>query len=382
MATTVNSGGDVEDLVVYTGSLHVNVTLPHAAGEDTGPDSPFIQRHRRAAMTLQWLQPLLVVVLGSPHPFNSVDASVFPAISYRHASDPNTGIVSGDLAAHGLQQRREVGARQSVEREPREAAAHGLLDRAAMFARDEIRWMHEGQGQAAVPWVKAMRESSSEAARSFVARAFAGCPCAPVLGTDYRRSPDERAGAFGFEFRSLDLVPPDSVADVLRLVWYAFDASVGLPKSDGVLASPAYNAARSDAFAGFMVAAARGGSAARLTKQYAAALSTVFRLDGGALTGKESAHVALQRVAAILFERHGGGRGEYSRYVDLTEDGEPYQTAPDIPDLNAAAAEYHADGNGARRTPKPARTSRARPAARSARRGSAVAPGRRARASA
>ena len=401
--------GRAGDVPVYTGSLHVNVTLPHAAGQSDERGSDFARRHERAAMCLQWLEPLLVAVLGSPHPFHSVDARVFPALSFRHTSERYTGMVTNDVtdglkglrivetlrgrfvglprddvdlasgrdstasgrgstaSGRGATGRDDASGRDGAEGPgplpewelSQDVGSTGdrLVDRMASSAREGLRWMKQGPQRNEVPWVKLMKEDSSGAANSFVSKSYSECPCVPKLGSDYRREVEARVGLFGFEFRALDRVPPDCLADLLRIVWYAFDASADerLPiatASDRALSGARYNAVKSDAFVPFLVACARQGSAARLTEAYAAALSRVL---GTELTGREGAHEALQAVGQQLFERYGGGEGEYSRHVDYTEDGQRYGSAPSLPDLNALAMAYHAALNsGAAREKKKA----------------------------
>jgi hypothetical protein len=58
---------------------------------------------------------------------------------------------------------------------------------------------------------------------------------------------------------------------------------------------------RSDAFVGFMVAAAKQGSAAKITNDYADSLTRVLKLRTGTLTGDETAHEALQAISDALF---------------------------------------------------------------------------------
>jgi hypothetical protein len=115
-----------------------------------------------------------------------------------------------------------------------------------------------------------------------------------------------------------------------------------MPQSARIIASEKYNAVKSDSFVAFMVAASKEGSKAKLTAAYAESLTRVFDFRAGVLTGKMTAHEALSAAAEALFDKFGEGRGEYSRHVDISEEGVLYGEAPKMPDLNREAAEYHA----------------------------------------
>ena len=53
------------------GTIHINVTLPTQLGFDRLPLWPadFLEKHRRLARLVQWLEPLWIAVHGSPDPF-------------------------------------------------------------------------------------------------------------------------------------------------------------------------------------------------------------------------------------------------------------------------------------------------------------------------
>lgn len=56
------------------GTIHINVTLPTQLGFDKKPMWPadFLEKHRRLARLVQWLEPLWIAVHGSPDPFATV----------------------------------------------------------------------------------------------------------------------------------------------------------------------------------------------------------------------------------------------------------------------------------------------------------------------
>jgi hypothetical protein len=348
--------------LAYTGSIHVNVTLPDVGrvpkdkpASEGGPaeppkgkraSSPFVRAHERAAMALQWLQPLLVAVLGAPHPLGALDPAAFPAVSFRHMSENLSGMVANNVAASGLNPGRTVESGR-VLRDPWENRAR-RVDTFLTEERSDVRALLKDMSDAArgLPlrgapaWVSALASArgKDEAAAAFVSGKYAGCPCLPRIGTDYRRDRYKGQG-FGFEFRSLDRVPADALPDVLRVLFYVFDTSHAKEKGAVTrLRRAENNAVESVAFVGFLKAAARLGSAAPVTKPYADAL---WRVLGVRVSPAATAHEALNAAAASLFERFGGGRGRYSRHVDLDAGGAHYAEAPVLPDLNAAAREYH-----------------------------------------
>jgi hypothetical protein len=53
------------------GTIHINVTLPTRLGWSYKPlwSSDFVEKHRRLARIIQWIEPLWVALYGSPDPF-------------------------------------------------------------------------------------------------------------------------------------------------------------------------------------------------------------------------------------------------------------------------------------------------------------------------
>jgi hypothetical protein len=327
---------------VYTGSLHVNVTLPHVVGEDSSTGSAFDSRHRRAAATLQWLEPLLVVVLGSPHPLHSIDPAVFPALSYRMTSESLTAIATNDVQADGINGARVI-PRWDFGR-----SAHNspLADKLADSQRRKDARLRSPNKAPDSVWMRAMLQSRNSAARAFVTKAYEWCPCVPSLGSDFRHDTDYRSAPFGFEFRTMDRVPSDCLEPLLRLIWYSFDASAAPRAGSKSRARTIPSAAKSKSFVKFLEAAAVKGSAARLTTEYCAALKRALGLpESGMPSPRQTAHEALNSISEALFDEFGGGKGAYSRFVDFDEYGGRYESAPAFPDLNRLAMEYHAKEN-------------------------------------
>lgn len=83
------------------GTFHVNVTLPTRLGWDRRPLWPadFVERHRRLARLVQWLEPLWIAAHGSGDPFCGVvgeDVSGFAAGSQRLAVSRYIGVGTFD----------------------------------------------------------------------------------------------------------------------------------------------------------------------------------------------------------------------------------------------------------------------------------------------
>lgn len=83
------------------------------------------------------------MVLGSPHPFHSVDPSVFPAISFRMSGEQYSSMATIDIAARGLRPDRLLldwglhGEPPPGELELADDAAVGLRWTAALSRRGE-----------------------------------------------------------------------------------------------------------------------------------------------------------------------------------------------------------------------------------------------------
>lgn len=330
--------GQKEMFPIYTGSIHVNVTLPHAPDESVTSNSEFMKRHVRAAAALQWIEPLLLVVLGSPDPFHSIDETLFPALSFRHTTESSVGFVTNNVVEKGFSKYR-MASEDEFKPYPE---GNKTVDNTSLFYSERLSDM---KGDESGPlWMRSMKQNKASEANVFVFKSY-DCPCRPFSGTDFRRDTENRTGLFGFEFRSLDIIPVENLACVLRLIWYIFDASNSLPKRNKVLSSPEYNAFNSNSFAKFMISASRIGSRATITKEYAEAITRVFRLDANVLIGSETAFDAINKLSGALFERFGGGKGIYSHLVDFDDDGNRYIRAPYIPDISSAAVEYHETSN-------------------------------------
>ena len=66
------------DFPHYLGSYHINITLPHAANTS---QKQFIRIHEAAAQMVQWIEPLLMAVLGCPSPACILDGNGFTQLS-------------------------------------------------------------------------------------------------------------------------------------------------------------------------------------------------------------------------------------------------------------------------------------------------------------
>jgi hypothetical protein len=327
---------------VYTGSIHVNVTLPHDPNESVTDNSEFMIRHLRAAAALQWVQPLMIVVLGSPDPFHSIDKTLFSALSFRHRQENNTGMVSSNLYDKGFVKHRTIyNFRDMIEPDENDK----LVDIHSKYHMHDIGHMKLESNVIEPMWMRSMKNNKATEANSFVSKSYE-CPSLPFMGTDFRRDTKSRSGLFGFEFRSLDTIPVENLACVLRFIWYVFDSSINLPKRKSVLSSPEYNAFESNSFSKFLISASKLGSKAAITKEYSDSLTKVFRLDSDILNGSDNAFEAINKLSDVLYKKFGKGKGNYSRYVDFPDGDKKYYTnVPFIPDINSAALEYHKNLN-------------------------------------
>jgi hypothetical protein len=76
------------------GTIHINVTLPTRLGWNKMPlwHSDFVEKHRRLARLVQWLEPLWIAVHGSGDPLTSSNQKGFAAGSQRLAVSRYIGV--------------------------------------------------------------------------------------------------------------------------------------------------------------------------------------------------------------------------------------------------------------------------------------------------
>jgi hypothetical protein len=98
-ATYMTNGRAVS--MFNNGTIHVNVTLPSRLGWNRVPLwwDDFVERHRRLARLVQWLEPLWIAAYGSGDPFCLVDVSGAAAGSQRLAVSRYIGVGTYDTVA-------------------------------------------------------------------------------------------------------------------------------------------------------------------------------------------------------------------------------------------------------------------------------------------
>jgi hypothetical protein len=80
------------------GTIHINVTLPTRLGWNKTPlwRGDFVEKHRRLARLVQWLEPLWIAVYGSGDPLTSSNQKGFAAGSQRLAVSRYIGVGTFD----------------------------------------------------------------------------------------------------------------------------------------------------------------------------------------------------------------------------------------------------------------------------------------------
>lgn len=319
------------DEPAYLGSYHVNLTLPHPAGLSS---RALLARHTKAAMALQWLEPLLMACLACPSPYSVLDHRHFSQLSVRHSSEPLALALARDILRDGFPDDRH-----SNEDAPAPHATFNSFDPKQLAAAVAALKRNLQRHIERYPrWLKLLMRNSAHSpqALSHFARAnrnrledgLLGRP----LGTDFRRD-SEKGPRYGFEFRLLDYFPPEATAeggllDVLRLLLYACDGSAAWPASHSDLLP--FDAMACDSVHQQYLQCILEGWNAQALPGYVRALQRAF---GVTQQGKVCQDV-MHSLAAQLFARHGGGRGTYSRHLDRDGTGRLCERAPAIPEVN------------------------------------------------
>lgn len=401
-AVSLSADGAISEAptLSYLGSYHINITLPH-----TSEDDDFMGRHVRAAMVLQWMEPLLLGVLGTPSPYAILNPDKHTLLSFRHMREQLSRALSRNLVENGFPRSRDYDGERSARSRPlhedavpdpqqqeqpslraklesgvdgalaRYANKRGLLSAKALkAAQSEIKRERDSSLKDAKskfeslhrrlpPWVLAMLRSKDESTRSlyatFLDQIYMDESNFNVyMGSDFRR--DESKGAeFGFEFRVLDMFRLENLVDVLRVLWYAMDASRDLlpgvqvpvaerfkayantPLPKALAEASAYH---SDACHAQYLACVRDGCRAAVSDAYRADLTRVL---GVPLPRKacRTVYDALSHLSTALYDKYGQGKGPYSRYVDRdSTGGEYYRGPPRVDNVNQLAWDYFFEG--------------------------------------
>ena len=339
------------DIPRYLGSYHINVTLPH---HKTISNHTFVLMHQKAAIALQWIEPLLMAMLSCPHPSSVFDGHAFTELSVRHAEEPLAMALSRDIIKYGFSKDRKHEDLHSQNRFFRKMARH-------KYARDRDQLLTEEPGafdptdtaatRRALAYIK---KSIKERAKTYplwlklVFKRAQTSPIAlkhfirfrynshsdgfnemPVIGTDFRR--DSSKGArFGFEFRLLDYFPPDQLVDILRLMFYVMDCSHDWPADKAALTN--MNAhANKDAHLQMVECILEGWNTVA-SPTYLKGMSKALSLPDLCQSG--TCADAMESLQSCLFKKFGQGKGAFSRYLDLTPDGKFFGDPPKIPNIN------------------------------------------------
>jgi hypothetical protein len=292
----VRVGG--KDMVVardYTGSYHVNVTLPVRRRD-------FWVRHHAAMKALQWLEPLFVAAWGQPDVFSYGDEYQFSEGSFRMMANTHSRMGTVDLR----------GASEDALKRARERTAN---------------W----QEPAHAPFVQ--RRADATPPPDYLVQSTAAMEAYMAesrVGADFRRGQPE---PFGFEFRILDHFPPQYLPDVLHIILLACDQSAGLDPQrmpDARTHHEWNEMARAVMMEGWNAAVPRS-----------AALAVWQALGLGDLPARrfDTALALFRGVVDALWRAHGGGKGRYTRYM---VDAAQRRTKPRVVNLNKRAFEAYA----------------------------------------
>lgn len=342
------------DIPRYLGSHHINITLPYTVDTD---ESKFRKMHIRAAMALQWLEPLLLSALGCPSPASVLDGHQVTEMSLRHAEEPLAMALARDLKDGFPIERRHNEVRDTAkdlrnhmrqipfpeDRDlildaPKQVRFNATDAKSRKKALEGIsKAMKDVSGQFP-DWLKIIFRNSLTspmALKHFVRHRFGyfqaedGWLTLPVIGTDFRR--DLLKGKrFGFEFRLLDLFPTETMLDVLRLMFYTMDASASCQSYD-------FDAYKCPEVHKQYIDVILEGWNTNAHEDYKKKLEEVFNMNTS-LNG-DNCYDALTSLSQFLFDKYGKGKGVYSRHVDRDVNGKYHNTAPRIINVNRSSWE-------------------------------------------
>lgn len=340
------------DIPRYLGSHHINITLPHTMETD---ESQFRTMHIKAAMALQWLEPLFLSALGCPSPASVLDGHQVTEMSLRHAEEPLAMALARDLKNGFPVERRHNELRdpvrhlrKQVRRQPYSEDRDISLDdpqRIRFDATDTksrrkavkvITQAMKKTSDTFPDWLKTIFRNSLTspmALKHFVRHRFAyfqsddGWLTLPVVGTDFRRDV-QKGRRFGFEFRLLDLFPTNTMLDLLRLMFYVMDCSASWRSCD-------FDAFKChEVHEQYLDVILEGWNTTAHSK-YIRKLEEVFDLNTSIKA--DTCYDALVSISELLFDRFGNGKGIYSRYVDLDKDGNYHKESPVILNVNRSS---------------------------------------------
>lgn len=302
-----NSQKSKTEGIIYTGSYHINVTLPH---NKSISDEDFQIMHLRVAMMLQWIEPLLLSVIGTPSPLAPLSGGAHTSLSIRLQDEGLAMLLGRDLMMNDF-----ASVRFSFPND---------------FGRFRFskRYFHEmfTKYERHLPkWIKMMSADTkpknfTEAHSKIVQkRSYMGLM---YIGTDFRKD-QEKGKRFGFEFRMLDNFSPEHLEDVLRLLIHTFDHGLSAFDVDDI----ANNAFQHSGLNQFIFNSVVTGWATKVPRSYSQALSRIFQVQ---IPNNSTADVVLGKICDRLFQMY-NNKGYCS-----TKMMQPsmYADAPRIPNIN------------------------------------------------
>lgn len=302
----------------YTGSYHINITLPHTRNTS---DSYFQMMHVKAAMLIQWVEPLLVSLLGSPSPKAPLSYGNHTSLSIRMSNESLAMVLGRNLA-----QRMFSKTRYGLDEQQEE------FQLTPKYFED----MYNRFQEALPLWFRMILSANSKSANvtpahrylSKIRKTFNGLI---FIGTDFRRN-SSKGEKFGFEFRLLDNFPSEHVHDVIRLLLYICDHSVeNFPDDMSQLNMSKYNAFLNTSVNKYMFDAISGGWTTTVNATYYKSLQQLFDFDDGKIDKVDRIPSnVLNRISSSLYNRYEKG-GPYTKHM-LTPS--MYTAEPIVPNVN------------------------------------------------
>lgn len=297
----------------YTGSYHVNVTLPHS--EDVS-DTAFRLMHTKAAMCLQWIEPLLLACTGNPSPLSPLSGGAASSLSVRFSSEKLVAALGKDLA-HASFPSHE-GSRLSID-----------LPDLFELSQKHFSRMYAKHVEHLPLWLKMLTSPKYRGVRTKAhedvveTRSIRGML---VAGTDFRK--DEAKGArFGFEFRMLDNCSTDDLHEIVRLLLLTFDHGLVAMPDDPSGAD--WNAFRDKGANVHVFESIVAGWTTQVSRDYLAGLSRVFRIRNWPKEKRDS-HSVLQHIADELHRRY----GRTGTVMSAMTKPDLYPAPPSVPNIN------------------------------------------------
>jgi len=308
----------------YNGSYHLNITLPGTTRESK---RSFLERHRAAMLVLQWMEPLFVAVWGQPDLYAFAGSpGLYTRGSYRMLVNSFSSLGTQDVSAAHDDVIEQLARGPLTQRQPDTFPNYvPPLYRLSLYGR------------------------------------ITGYTRPDHIGSNFRRDPEKKH--FGFEFRILDHFPTAYLTDIVRIVILACDHSYALWVGRRLHALPP-DPRMNDVWTDLVLAALEHGWEAHVTwsqlDEFEAALQLPRPLfprrrqareetDALSSNGGVTAYRAFRALVGQLWRLYGRPvpsqadaeprpRGRYSQHMAKTAEGEYYQSAPALININRRAS--------------------------------------------